>query len=91
MTPKQKEKLNKEFGYRLNSKSVELVFKLFSLKNRRWGKNGKIVFCFLRCSGYCCTIIVKCSKLANSESYQRDSNMIDTLTKMTVFIGSNIK
>lgn len=29
---------------RLDSKSVELVFKLLSLKNRRWGKGGKIVF-----------------------------------------------
>lgn len=32
--------------------------------------------------------MVKC---VFSESYQRGSNMIDTLTKMTVFIGSNIK
>ena len=48
-------------------------------------------FFFLRCSGYSYTIIVKYSKLANSETYQRGSNMIDILTKMTVFIGSNIK
>lgn len=51
----------------------------------------KCFFFFLRCSGYSYTIIVKYSKLANSETYQRGSNMIDTLTKMTVFIGSNIK